>query len=149
MNLAELFGMKETWRQWMRRARHERLRRRDASRLTFHASRFTLESLEPRILLSGTPGPIVLDQAVSETGVAGLMASAQSTSVVLLDSGTETGSGALASPSDIQPQASPVEPANLIAADRANDDGHAITLTWELSISGDVIGQRISRSSRR
>ena len=147
MSLAELFGMKETWRQWMRRARHERLRKRDASRFTFHVSRFTLESLEPRILLSGTPGPIVLDQAVPETGLASVMASAQSTPVVLLDSGTQSGSGALASSADIQPQALPAAPTAVSAIDRVNDAGSAIALTWIPSASGGVTQQRIYRST--
>ena len=145
MSLAELFGIKETWRQRMKHARFAKrasLIARRSSQVTQHAARstqhFVFETLEPRILLSGTPGPIVLDQAVPETGLAGVIASAQSTPVVLLDSGTETSSGITPS-SDLEPQA--VAPAGLAAIDRVNDAGSAIALTWIPSASGGEIGR--------
>jgi hypothetical protein len=79
MSLAELFGIKETWRQRMKRARRDWLRSRLArpksklSAISHQRSalwsahlpspiprHFVLESLEPRLLLSGSPTPLVL-----------------------------------------------------------------------------------------
>jgi ELWxxDGT repeat protein len=58
MSLAELFGLKETWRQRVRRTRRNWLRSRHQSfsrRSPAHLSHFTLEMLEPRLLLNAAP----------------------------------------------------------------------------------------------
>jgi len=75
MSLAQLFFMKETFREQVRRWRQACFRKRSAlstqhsafgsshpSRLTSLASRFTLEALEPRLLLSATPTEVVSPQ---------------------------------------------------------------------------------------
>ena len=88
MSLAQLFFMKETFRERVRRWRQACFRyqstshvsRRssldcpDVSRFTFHASRFLLEALEPRVLLSGTPDLVVTDlQAPTSAAVSSQM----------------------------------------------------------------------------
>jgi len=58
MSLAELFGLKETWRQRVRRTRRDWFRSRpqvSSKRSRAHLSRFTLEMLEPRLLLNAAP----------------------------------------------------------------------------------------------
>ena len=79
MSLAELFGIKETWRQRFNRARrdwfrshlahqksqpsaisHQRSALQSAHRSSFIPRHFLLESLEPRVLLNATPTPLVL-----------------------------------------------------------------------------------------
>jgi|CXWL01.1.fsa_nt_gi hypothetical protein len=70
MSLAQLFFMKETFRESVRRWRQACFRQRSnsspvthhPSRLTSLASRFTLEMLEPRLLLSATPIEVVSPQ---------------------------------------------------------------------------------------
>ena len=72
MSLAKLFYMKETFRENVRRWRQACFRQRSnsspvthhASYLTSLASRFTLETLEPRLLLSATPTEVTAAQAL-------------------------------------------------------------------------------------
>ena len=52
MSLAQLFYMKETFRESVRRWRQVCFRKRSHAR---REQRFILEALEPRVLLSGTP----------------------------------------------------------------------------------------------
>jgi hypothetical protein len=58
MSLAELFAMKETFRQQIHRWRRSRLRRR-SQHSVLSTQHFLFESLEPRLLLSATPTEVV------------------------------------------------------------------------------------------
>jgi RHS repeat-associated protein len=83
MSLAQLFFMKETFRERVRRWRRACFRQRsaslvsrrssldcsDISRFTFHASRFLLETLEPRLLLSVTPTDIITPQELTTAAI--------------------------------------------------------------------------------
>ena len=77
MSLAQLFFMKETFRESIRRWRQACFRQRShsspvthhASRLTSLASRFTLETLEPRLLLSATPTEVTATQALEPAAI--------------------------------------------------------------------------------
>jgi hypothetical protein len=66
MSLAQLFGLKETWRQRMKRARHEWFRSCHKYFATPHrgsVSQFSLEMLEPRLLLNAAPAIEQFSQA--------------------------------------------------------------------------------------
>jgi hypothetical protein len=83
MSLAQLFGLKETWRQRMKRARHEWFRScHNAFEVRHRApvSQFSLEMLEPRLLLNAAP----VIEAITQEAV---IASAQQapSPLVLLD----------------------------------------------------------------
>jgi|CXWL01.1.fsa_nt_gi hypothetical protein len=83
MSLAKLFYLKETFRERVRRwrqacfryqstshvSRRSSLDRPDVSRFTSHASRFLLEALEPRVLLSATPTEVVATQALEPAAI--------------------------------------------------------------------------------
>src|SRR5690348_12009243 len=59
MSLATLFYLKETFRSHVRQWRCAHFRRRDQLK---RAPRFTVEALEPRVLLSATPSELVTTQ---------------------------------------------------------------------------------------
>jgi len=146
MSLAELFGIKETWRQRIARARlarHWSFVTRQSTPLPSlsplgrgegegHASpitrHFSLESLEPRLLLSAAPATIAADLSALSIQHSAFSTSAEAP-LVLLENDTPSGGDALASTADIQPQAAPAEPTLISAIDRPNDAGGAITLT--------------------
>jgi len=77
MSLAQLFFMKETFRAQVRHWRQSCFRQRSnsspvthrPSRLISLASRFTLESLEPRLLLSATPTEVIATQALEPAAI--------------------------------------------------------------------------------
>lgn len=76
MSLATLFYMKETFRESVRRWRQACFRQRVAchstiphSTLSKSASRFLLEALEPRLLLSATPIEILTPQELTTSAV--------------------------------------------------------------------------------
>jgi|CXWL01.1.fsa_nt_gi RHS repeat-associated protein len=83
MSLAKLFYLKETFRESVRRWQQAGFRRRttslapgrssldspDVSRFTLHASRFWLEALEPRLLLSATLTEVVATQALEPAAI--------------------------------------------------------------------------------
>ncbi|NOT96222.1 MAG: LEPR-XLL domain-containing protein, partial [Nitrospira sp.] len=77
MSLAKLFYMKETFRENVRRWRQACFRQRSnsspvthhASYLTSLASRFTLETLEPRLLLSASPTEVTAAQALEPAAI--------------------------------------------------------------------------------
>jgi hypothetical protein len=74
MNLADLFYLKETFRETVRR-------RRQGQRLQQGIHRFGLEPLEPRVLLSSAPTEVVLtEQSIPEAPLA-----TQATAAVSLD----------------------------------------------------------------
>src|SRR6187455_797152 len=137
MSLAQLFGLKETFRQRVKRARRDWLssrRQSTAKRRRTHLSHFTLEMLEPRILLSAAP---VLEQ-VSQAAI--VAPAEQATPLVVLDTGP---TGMTTSSDEIFPQDGPAAPTGLTAVDRPNDTGGAVNLAWTPSASGGVTEQRI------
>ena len=77
MSLAQLFFMKETFRESVRHWRQSCFRQRSnsspvthhASCLTSLASRFTLEALEPRLLLSATPTEVIATQTLEPAAI--------------------------------------------------------------------------------
>src|SRR6185503_13429928 len=93
MSLAQLFGLKETFRQRVKRARRDWLSSRPqstAKRRRTHLSHFTLEMLEPRILLNAAPLIEAVPQEVVSTP-----AEQSPSPLVLLDGGLEQpGTGA-------------------------------------------------------
>jgi len=72
MSLAELFGIKETFRQQIHRRRQASLRQQIGSAPgARRSSRFVLESLEPRLLLSATPTELLAPQDLTPAAVTG------------------------------------------------------------------------------
>ena len=70
MSLAQLFFMKETFREQVRCWRKACFRKRTHAQ---REQRFTLELLEPRLLLSATPVEVVVPQMLAEPNEAQLV----------------------------------------------------------------------------
>ena len=66
MSLAQLFFLKETFREQVRQWRQACFRKRVHMR---REQRFTLEALEPRVLLSATPTELVAPQELTTAAV--------------------------------------------------------------------------------
>ena len=147
MSLAELFGIKETWRERMRLVRHWSFvnRRSKPQHAALHTQPFILEPLEPRVLLSAAT--IVPEELIQETQFNGPVESINTEPLVVLDQIGDVGGGFGLSESNLEPQAPPAEPTSVAAVDRPNDAGGAINLTWTPSASGGVTEQRIYRST--
>ena len=88
MSLAELFYAKNPRRKFWSRFRR-RSKRQRSSPITRHSSRFLLEQLEPRILLSGTP--VVVENLILEQAAATNTQSATTVHIEGLNGSGQTG----------------------------------------------------------